>query len=162
MPDMHKRFGFGLALALVAAGCDLVPAVSPTADTATASPSAEVTPSPPPSFVRPTPNPSPTFVVHVVRSGESLNSIARLYGTTARSIAFWNRDQYPSLDPDSDAYEPDRIVVGWTLQLIPTEVVAEDELPIRTPSPSPTPAPTVPPGSVGEPSGSASPGPGPS
>lgn len=144
MPEMHNRFGLGLALAVIAAGCaDLVPDSSSTAGTATGSPPAEVTPSPSPSFVRPTPNPSPTFVVHVVRSGESLNSIARLYGTTARSIAFWNRDQYPSLDPDSDAYEPDRIVVGWTLQLIPTEVVAEDELPIRTPSPTPTPMPAA-------------------
>jgi hypothetical protein len=143
MPEMHNRLGLGVALAIVAGGCgDLVPSSHPTAETATGSPPAEATLGPSPSFVRPTPNPSPTFVVHVVRSGESLNSIARLYGTTARSIAFWNRDQYSSLDPDSDAYEPDRIVVGWTLQLIPTEVVAEDELPNRTPSPSPTPAPT--------------------
>jgi hypothetical protein len=160
MPDMHNRLGLGLALTLVAAGCgDLVPGVSPNAGTATGSPPAQVTPSPSPSFVRPTPNPSPTFVVHVVHSGESLSSIARLYGTTARSIAFWNRDQYPSLDPDSDSYEPDRIVVGWTLQLIPTEVVAEDELPIRTPSPSPTPTPSP---AAGEASAAPTPSPGPS
>ena len=161
MPEMHTRIGLGLALAIVAAGCgDLVPGSSPSAATPTGSPPTEVIPSPSASFVRPTPNPSPTFVVHVVSSGESLNSIARLYGTTARSIAFWNRDQYPSLDPDSDAYAPDRIVVGWTLRLIPTEVVAEDELPIRTssPSPSPTPSPTPQRGEASP----ASPEPGPS
>jgi hypothetical protein len=90
-----------------------------------------------PSFVRPTPNPSPTFLVHVVARGETLTSIARLYGTTARSIAYWNRDRYPSLDPDSTAYRPDRIETGWTLQLIPTEVVDEDELPDPTPTPTP-------------------------
>lgn len=94
-----------------------------------------------PSFVRPTPNPSPTFLVYEVRARDSLTSIARLFGTTARSIAFWNRARYPSLDPDSDAYEPDRIEVGWTLLVIPTEVVDEDELP------DPTPPPTLTPGS---------------
>lgn len=95
-----------------------------------------------PSFVRPTPNPSPTFLVHAVTAGETLTSIARLYGTTARSLAYWNRDRYPSLDPDSTTYEPDRIEVGWTLRLIPTEAVDEDELPepIETPSPTPPPA----------------------
>jgi hypothetical protein len=100
-----------------------------------------------PSFVRPTPNPSPTFLVHAVATGETLTSIARLYGTTARSIAYWNRDRYPSLDPDSSTYEPDRIEVGWTLRLIPTEVVDEDELPepsppTPSPQPSATPAPS--------------------
>jgi hypothetical protein len=69
-----------------------------------------------------------------------------LYGTTARSIAYWNRARYPSLDPDSSAYEPNRIEVGWILQLIPTEVVDEDELPDPTPSPdagSPSPVATA-------------------
>jgi len=94
--------------------------------------------------VRPTPNPSPTFLVHEVQAGESLTSIARSYGTTARSIAYWNRDRYPSLDPDSEGYEPDRIVVGWTLRLIPTEVVDEDELPEPASAPTPTPAPASP------------------
>lgn len=145
MPDMRNRLALGLVLALVAAGCDDILSTPPATDgRATGPPSAEVTPSPSPSFVRPTPNPSPTFVVHVVSGGETLTSIARLYGTTARSIAFWNRDRYPSLDPDSDVYEPDRIVVGWTLQLIPTEVVVEDELPMPTPAPSPTPTPMSP------------------
>jgi hypothetical protein len=94
-----------------------------------------------PSFIRPTPNPSPTFLVYEVQAGDTLTSIARLFGTTARSIAYWNRTRYPSLDPDSSTYEPNRIEVGWTLQLIPTEVVDEDELPDPTPTPdSPAPA----------------------
>lgn len=108
----------------------VLPTVAPT--------STPAGPSPSPSFVRPTPNPSPTFLVYVVRSGDSLTSIARLFGTTARSIAYWNRDRYPSLDPDSEAYRPDRIGLGWTLLLIPTEVVAEDELPDPTPTPAST------------------------
>jgi hypothetical protein len=75
-----------------------------------------------------------------VTAGETLTSIARLYGTTARSIAYWNRDRYPSLDPDSTSYEPNRIEVDWTLRLIPTEVVDEDELPEPTPTPTPSPS----------------------
>ena len=115
---------------------------SPEPSNAPAAPSA-AGPSVSPSFVRPTPNPSPTFLVYVVRAGDSLTAIARLFGTTARSIAFWNRAQYPSLDPDSVAYEPDRLQVGWTLLLIPTEVVDEDELPDLAPSPAPTSSPTA-------------------
>ncbi len=103
-----------------------------------------------PSFVRPTPNPSPSFLVHEVRAGESLTSIARLYGTTARSIAYWNRDRYASLDPDSADYEPNRIEVGWVLRVIPTEVVDEDELPDPTLPPMPaTPASPLPSASSG-------------
>jgi hypothetical protein len=95
-----------------------------------------------PSFVRPTANPSPTFLVYEVKPGDSLTSIARLFGTTARSIAYWNRARYPSLDPDSSTYAPNRIVVGWTLHLIPTAVVDEEELPDPTPSPTPEGSPT--------------------
>jgi hypothetical protein len=105
--------------------------------------------SPSPSFIRPTPNPSPTFLVYEVQAGDSLTSIARLFGTTARSIAYWNRARYPSLDPDSSAYEPDRIEVGWILQLIPTAVVDEDELPDPTPTPTPTPGSSAPDASAG-------------
>jgi hypothetical protein len=106
---------------------------------ATGSPSPSADPAATPSFVRPTPNPSPTFLVHVVEAGDSLTSVARRYGTTARSIAYWNREQYPSLDPDSETYEPDQIKVGWTLLLIPTATVDEEELPEPTPT-APAPA----------------------
>ena len=100
--------------------------------TTSATATAEPTPSGPtplPTFVRPTPTPLPTFLVHVVQAGETLTSIARLHGTTGRSIAHWNREAYPSLDPASDDYEPDRIVAGWALRLIPgLEYDAEDLL----------------------------------
>ncbi|MEO5940823.1 MAG: LysM domain-containing protein, partial [Candidatus Limnocylindrales bacterium] len=77
----------------------------------------------------------PTFLVHVVAAGESLNTIAHRFGTTARSIAFWNRSTYPSLDPDSTGYRPDLLKVGWTLFLIPNAVVDEQDL--REPSTDP-------------------------
>ncbi len=98
-----------------------------------------------PSFVRPTPRPSPTFLVYEVQAGDTLTSIARQFGTSARSIAYWNREAHPSLDPDSPTYEPGLIKIGWMLFLIPTAVVDEDDLPDATPSPPPgsTPSPSA-------------------
>jgi hypothetical protein len=81
----------------------------------------------PPSFVRPTPTPLPTFLSYVVKAGDTLDSIALAHGTTARSIAFWNRSEYPSLDPDSAAYAPDRIKIGWVLLLVPDIEIDEDQ-----------------------------------
>jgi hypothetical protein len=118
-----------------------VPA-EPSVATRTVAPESPIRPtSPSPSFVRPTPRPSPTFLIYEVRRGDSLISIGRLFGTNGRSIAYWNRDRYPSLDPDSATYEPDRIEIGWLLRLIPTEVVDEEDLP--DPSADPTPSPTA-------------------
>ena len=82
---------------------------------------------PSPSFVRPTPTPLPTFLNYVVKAGDTLTSIAKAHGTTARSIAFWNRTRHPSLDPDAPDYEPDRIRVGWILRLVPGVEIDEDE-----------------------------------
>jgi hypothetical protein len=81
----------------------------------------------PPSFVRPTPTPLPTFLSYVVKAGDTLDSIARAHGTTARSLAFWNRSTYPSLDPDASAYAPDRIKIGWVLLLVPDIEIDEDQ-----------------------------------
>jgi hypothetical protein len=61
-----------------------------------------------------------------VAHGDNLNSIAKKYGTTARSIAFWNRGTYPSLDPDSVDYAPGRLQVGWTFMVFPGLVYDED------------------------------------
>jgi len=98
--------------------------VAVTTPSATAVPAG---PSAPPSFVRPTPTPLPTFLSYVVKAGDTLDSIARAHGTTARSIAFWNRSTYPSLDPDSSAYAPDRIAIGWVLLLVPDIEIDEDQ-----------------------------------
>jgi nucleoid-associated protein YgaU len=86
-------------------------------------------PSGPPSFVPPTPTPQPTFLAYVVKAGDTLTSIARRYRTTARSIAFWNRTQHPSLDPDSPSYQPNRIEVGWVLLLVPDLGLDPEDLP---------------------------------
>lgn len=144
-----------LAVAVIvvaACGMEAAPsgAAGPTGSRATAA----VTPSASPSFVRPTPNPSPTFLVYEVGPGDTLTSIAREFGTTARSIAYWNRDTYPSLDPDSASYDPDRIGVGWVLRLIPTGVVNEDELLDATPTPSPLVPPSAGPSPIPAPTAS--------
>jgi hypothetical protein len=68
----------------------------------------------------------PTFLGYVVRAGDTLDAIARAHRTTVPSLAFWNRAMYPSLDPDSAEYEPDRIEVGWVLLLIPDNEIDED------------------------------------
>jgi LysM domain len=86
-------------------------------------------PTPVPSYVAPTPTPAPTFVAYTVGRGDSLNTIARKFGTTARSIAFWNRATYPSLDPESSKYRPNLLQVGWTLMVIPRTTFDEQTLP---------------------------------
>jgi peptidoglycan/xylan/chitin deacetylase (PgdA/CDA1 family) len=85
-----------------------------------------------------------------VVKGDSLLSIARRFNTSARSIAFWNRDTYPSLDPDSKNYSPNNIQVGWRLRLQPGVTIDETTqptpkaTPIPLPSGSRPPAPTPP------------------
>lgn len=128
---------FGITLLLVGAcipppgGASETPTASLDPTTvAVATPAPTAVPSGPPaqpSFVRPTPTPLPTFLSYVVKSGDTLDSIARAHGTTARSIAFWNRSTYPSLDPDSAAYAPDRIKIGWVLLLVPDIEIDEDQ-----------------------------------
>ena len=127
--------GIAFAFALALAACIPAPGggatgspVASVGPPATPTPTPVPTgPTPSPSFVRPTPTPLPTFFSYVVKAGDNLNSIARAHGTTARSIAFWNRTLHPSLDPDSPDYEPNRIKIGWVLVLIPGVEIDEDE-----------------------------------
>ena len=89
-----------------------------------------------PTFVLPTPSPAPTFLTYRVKSGDTLNSIARKFKTTARSLAWWNRGTYPSLDPESFEYDPSTIRVGWVLAVMPDTVVDEESPPTPSPGPS--------------------------
>ena len=102
-------------------------------------------PTPRPSFVPPTPTPVPTFLLYTVASGDNLNSIAHHFGTTARSIAFWNRASYPTLDPEAPNYKPSLLQVGWTLMVIPNATFDEQELPEPSDlvGPEPTPSPSI-------------------
>ena len=98
-------------------------------------------PSTQPTFSRPTPSPGPTFATYTVKRGDSLNSIARRYHTTARSISWWNRGTYPSLDPEAPGYDPGTIRVGWKLVILPGITVDENNPPTPSPAP-PTPLPS--------------------
>ena len=102
-------------------------------------------PTPTPSFVRPTPTPAPTFYLYTVKTGDTLEKIAKRYHTTTRSISYWNRAVYPSLDPDSSSYKPNDIKVGWTLQILPNKTFDPENLPPASgePSQSPSPAPSA-------------------
>ena len=118
------------------------PSTAPNADgastaSATASPSPPFDPNATPSFVRPTPTPGPSFAVYVVKTGDNLTAIAKAFKTTARSIAFWNRDQYPTLNPEGTNYQPNEIKVGWQLRILPGVILDEQTLPDPTPSPAP-------------------------
>jgi peptidoglycan/xylan/chitin deacetylase (PgdA/CDA1 family) len=106
-----------------------------------------------PSYVPPTPTPAPTPVAYAVVAGDSLGSIATRFRTTPRSIAFWNRATYPSLDPYSATYAPDLIEVGWTLSVLPGIIVDEGDLP--SPSPTALPSVSIPPGPTPDPSGAS-------
>jgi peptidoglycan/xylan/chitin deacetylase (PgdA/CDA1 family) len=126
---------------LPGSGASPTPGSSPVAGLSP-TPGGSPTPTPEPSFVRPTATPQPTFRNHVVKAGESLNTIADLFQTSARSIAWWNRGTYPNLDPESAAYDPNHIEPGWVLVVMPGVVVDDANPP--TPSPGiPTPQPTV-------------------
>jgi peptidoglycan/xylan/chitin deacetylase (PgdA/CDA1 family) len=114
-----------------------------------ATPAAEATTAPQPStFVptrpfAPTPPPTPAFEVHTVREGDTLIAIAEELETTPESLAYWNRARYPSLDPDSPDYRPDRIEVGWRLVYLPGQVVDPEDLPPAASPPGATDAPIV-------------------
>jgi peptidoglycan/xylan/chitin deacetylase (PgdA/CDA1 family) len=111
---------------------------SPAAPSGSAAAVATASPAPP-TFVRPTPSPPPTFTSYVVRAGDTLASIANQFGTTPRSIAWWNRGAYPTLDPESQDYDPDRLEVGWILTVLPDSEVDEANPPTPSPGPGGTP-----------------------
>ncbi len=133
-----------VTLPQIIAALDVTPTVSPPTAAPTPTPvPTSAGPTPVATFARPTPSPQPTFISYTVRPGDTLTSIARTYRTTGRSIAWWNRGTYPSLDPESATYEPNRIEVGWILVLIPGNVVDDTNPPTPSPGPaSPSPAAT--------------------
>jgi hypothetical protein len=148
MNDMHIRgpaagvlaVALLLAVAVVLTACVPEPANRASRTEAPATPTPVPTPAgptPTPSFVRPTPTPQPTFLLYTVAAGDNLGKIAKRFKTSGRSIAYWNRATYPSLDPDSGTYRPDYLKVGWTLLLIPNSEVDPENLPTLPPTTQP-------------------------
>jgi hypothetical protein len=104
-----------------------------------ASPSTGPSASLPTRPFRPTPTPEPTFATYTVRAGDTLIALARRFDTTPESLAYWNRARYPSLDPESPAYRPQRIEVGWQLVYLPGSVVDPENLPPASGAPTDEP-----------------------
>ena len=84
-------------------------------------------PTPSPSFVRPTPTPLPTFLSYVVKSGDTLTSIARAHDTTARSIAFWNRTSIRRSTRIRPSTHPTASRSAGSCMLVPGTEIDEDE-----------------------------------
>jgi hypothetical protein len=94
----------------------------------------------------PTPTPQPTALTYVVKSGDSLVNLGHRFKTTGRSIAYWNRKAYPSLDPDKPTYNPNHLEIGWRLTIYPG-LIDNDGNGIADASATPAPplAPSIPP-----------------
>ncbi len=108
-----------LTISIILGAC-LPASVRPTpTPTPTSTPPPTAPPTPTPTPGPPTPTPGPTFALYKVRPNDTLIALARRFGTTLRSIAYWNRDTYPSLDPESPGYSPNRLEVGWVLRILP-------------------------------------------
>jgi peptidoglycan/xylan/chitin deacetylase (PgdA/CDA1 family) len=147
----RHRPGF-LATALVAAvaaasvlvtACTVPAAGAPTGSAApsgtpdaTAPTGGSPSASPPTRPFKPTPAPAPTFATYTVRRGDTLITLASRFETTPESLAYWNRARYPSLDPESRAYRPERIETGWQLVYIPGAVVDPENLPPASAAPT--------------------------
>jgi LysM domain-containing protein len=107
-----------VVLALAVAACLPASVRPPAPPPATPTPTPTAPPTPTPTPGPPTPTPGPSFALYTVKSGDTLTSIARRFKTDGRSIAYWNRDTYPGLDPESAGYRPDAIKVGWVLRIL--------------------------------------------
>jgi hypothetical protein len=137
----------GLIGLLMLSGCDTV--LRPGSDVpgqsasplAGGPPTTVPEPTPRPTIRLPTPTPEPAFATILVRPGDTLTSLALRFTTDPRSIAYWNRARYPSLDPDSPTYAPNRIEAGWVLRVIPGGAVDPEDLPPAAPTAGPSASP---------------------
>jgi hypothetical protein len=137
-----------VGLVVLCAACGIATGTpAPPAPTRTAP---VITPVPTPVLTEPVPTPEPTFLIYQVGPNDALSSIAKRFRTTVDSIGYWNRERYATLDPDSAAYAPDSIKVGWLLRIhpglttdgdfgAPSETPAETASPGASPRASPSP-----------------------
>lgn len=158
--SLSVRLAGILALAVALDACGLAEAPSgnlatgPSASgaaVASGSPLASPTPSAVPTQ---TPVASPAVIEYLVKRGDTLTSIARRFSTSPQSIGYWNRAAYPTLDPDSTKYDPNKVEVGWRLLITPGVVLDEAPEPSGSPQASAEPALVLPPAATPPPDGS--------
>jgi hypothetical protein len=119
-PRGRRLLAAALAVALAASGClptSIRPTPLPVSSVPPAASTPPATPSPTPG--PPTPTPGPAFATYKVVRGDNLTSVAKKFHTSPRSLAYWNRARYPTLNPESAKYAPDNLKAGWVLQVIP-------------------------------------------
>lgn len=114
LPLSRQRSAVLLVVSLLLGACGQS---SPTPSAPRSTPSAAVsaTPDASPSgqpTQPPTGEPTPTFAatIYTVKVGDTLSSIARMWGTTVAQLQAWNADRHPSLVEDPNVLEP-----GWEL-----------------------------------------------
>lgn len=140
----HRSLPIATAIVLLAVAACLPASIRPTSapgPTPTPTPTAPPTPTPTPG--PPTPTPAPTFALYTVVRGDTLLGLAKRFGTTGRSIAYWNRDRYPTLDPESADYDPNRLQAGWVLRILPGQEYETPLGPGDSPDVTPSPAPSA-------------------
>jgi LysM repeat protein len=115
----------GLSLSACRPAPTLSPTDTPTAPAAVTEPAVTATPTPAPLTPLPTATPTntPTPVIYVVKPGDNLIAIARIYGVTVEAIQEAN-----------GILDPRRLQIGQEL------IIPMDESALRTP-PTPTPTP---------------------
>ena len=148
------RLVAGSAVVILVAGCglgDLPARSSGSSEGPSSAPSASPVPSASPSgspgpTAAPTASPQPSAFVYVVKANDSLVNLGHRFKTTGRSIAYWNRKAYPSLDPDKPTYNPNHLEIGWRLTIYPGLIDNDGNgLPDASPTPAPPIAPSIPP-----------------
>jgi len=160
-PDPWRwgRLLAGSAVLALLAGCGLgdlpvgstgstdLPSLASPSTSPSTSPSSVAGFSPGPSAA-PTPSPQATPVSYVVKAGDSLVNLGHRFKTTGRSIAYWNRKAYPSLDPDKPSYNPNHLEIGWRLTIYPGIIDNDGNgSPDASARPPPPVAPSIPPAS---------------
>ncbi|MGH2511531.1 MAG: LysM peptidoglycan-binding domain-containing protein [Candidatus Limnocylindrales bacterium] len=141
-----RRLAAGSVIVVLVAACGLgdlpVRSIEPSQGPSPSPPPASLVPSASPKAsggpsATPTASPQPTAFTYVVQAGDSLVRLGHRFGTTGRSIAYWNRTAYPTLDPDKPTYDPNHLEIGWRLTIYPGLI---DDDGNGVPDASPTPA----------------------
>jgi len=124
-----------IALLVLLSAC-----AAPARPTSAPSPTPTLRPSPTPTLLS---LPSPTSIIYVVQSGDTLASIAALYGTTADAICAFNElEDCRLIYPGDELQIPgEGVVLPSPTKPAPSPTVATPEAPLPTPTEATAPLP---------------------